>query len=168
MIPDCTPCVPQKIHRNKEGSRGAQSPWGGTRLLTSLVMSPLTSHPFRDGAPFSFQTKKPPTFGRSSRHYYVLYITDCLSCLLPVPAVCGHHISHSIATVSLFSLAYRTLPCQIHLIPPFPLVTHPFRSTILTLSYYMRPILYCCTTLEHMCIHIVTPPTTGMYLPSFS
>ena len=71
---------------------------GRTRLLLDLVLSPLTTHPFRDGAPFLLLTETPPTFGclftllprithKKKKNVF------CLSYLLFSLAVCGHHLS---------------------------------------------------------------------------
>ena len=66
---------------------------GRTYLLLALVMWSLTTHPFRDGAPFLLLIETSPTFGA---HYAfsVYYIeTVCLS--YPRPA------SSSAATIYL-------------------------------------------------------------------
>ena len=42
-------------------------------LLLALVVRALTTHPFRDGAPFLLRTERPLTFGRSLRFFS--YIT---------------------------------------------------------------------------------------------
>ena len=49
---------------------------GGTHLLLlALVISPSTTHPFRDGAPFLLLIETPPTFGRSLRFFHRLHTT---------------------------------------------------------------------------------------------
>ena len=66
-------------------------------------MWPLTTHPFRDGAPFLLLVETPPTFGRSLR--FCPYITKkkvWLSYPHSCFAVCGHHLSPKLAIV--FSL----------------------------------------------------------------
>ena len=76
---------------------------GGRGVLISLlalVIWPLTTHLFRDEAPFLLLIETPPTIGRSSRCFHILHIFFLLivspSCL----AVCGHHLSPRIAIVS--------------------------------------------------------------------
>ena len=67
---------------------------GGTHLLLALAIWPLTTHPFRDGAPFLLLIETPPTFGRSLRFFHIYYIENaCLS--YPRPA------SPSAATIYL-------------------------------------------------------------------
>ena len=46
---------------------------GGGGLLIcclALVIRPLTTHPFRDGAPFLLLIETPPTLGRSLRFFH--------------------------------------------------------------------------------------------------
>ena len=75
---------------------------GHTRLLLALVILPLTTHPFRGGAPFPPLIKTPQTFGCSLRFFHVLHI----NCLLMLSRSCfaffDHHLSPRIAIV--FSL----------------------------------------------------------------
>ena len=78
---------------------------GGTHLLLALVIRPLTTHPFRDGAPFLLLIGTPPTFGRSLRFFYTLHVKILLILSLSCFAVCGHHLSHRITIV--FSVLYR-------------------------------------------------------------
>ena len=66
---------------------------GRTHSLRALVIWPLTTHSFRDGAPFLLLTETPPTFGRSLRFFHVLIETVCLSYPRPV--------SSSAATICL-------------------------------------------------------------------
>ena len=71
-------------------------------MLLALVILPLTTHPFRDGAPFLLLIETPTTFGRSLRFFHILH-GNCLLILSPSCfAVCGHHLSPRIAIV--FSL----------------------------------------------------------------
>ena len=65
--------------------------WGGGgraySLLLGLVLRPLTTHPFQDGAPFLLLIETPPTCGRSLRCFYILRGKKLLpSCF----AACGH------------------------------------------------------------------------------
>ena len=57
---------------------------GRTHLLLALVIWPLTTHPFRDGAPFLLLRETPPTFGvcYASSVYYIQIV--CLSYTSPV------------------------------------------------------------------------------------
>ena len=53
---------------SSEARRGQDCEWGGGTLsLLALVIVPLTTHPFRDGAPFLLLVETPPTYGRSLR-----------------------------------------------------------------------------------------------------
>ena len=55
---------------------GGEGGWGGggrTHLLLALVIRPLTTHPFRDGAPFLLLIGTLPAFGRSVRFFRVLH-----------------------------------------------------------------------------------------------
>ena len=75
---------------------------GGTHLLLALVISSLTTHPFRDGAPFLLLVQTRTTFGRSLLFFHILH-RNCSLTLSPACfAVCGHHLSPRIAIV--FSL----------------------------------------------------------------
>ena len=66
------------------------APWGGrSYLLLALVCSPLTTHPFRDGAPFLLRIETPPTFARSLRFFHILHINCSLILSPPFLAFCG-------------------------------------------------------------------------------
>ena len=52
-------------------------------MLLALVVWPLTTHLFRDGAPFLLLVETPPTFGRSVRVFCILHRSFCLCFLLP-------------------------------------------------------------------------------------
>ena len=72
-------------HRGSQGVGGG----GRTHLLLALIIGPLTTHPFRDGAPFLLLLKTLPTFGRSVRFFHIpidtyLVRLFCLSYLLLV------------------------------------------------------------------------------------
>ena len=45
---------------------------GGTHLLLALVIGPLTTRPFRDGARILLLIETPPPFGRSLRRFHML------------------------------------------------------------------------------------------------
>ena len=62
----------------------------------------MTTHPFRDGAPFLLIIETPPTFGRPSRFFHISHENCLLILSLTCFAVCGHHLSPRIAIV--FSL----------------------------------------------------------------
>ena len=55
--------LPETETRGHFRSRGEGS--GGTHLLLVIVICPLTTQPFRDGAPFLLLIETPPTFGCS-------------------------------------------------------------------------------------------------------
>ena len=78
------------------GGGGGQ---GHTHLLVDLVTRPLTTHPFRDGAPFLLLIETPPTFGRSERLFHIPRNTVLLILSPFSLAVSGHHLSPSIAIV---------------------------------------------------------------------
>ena len=58
----------------------------GTHLLLALVIWPLTTHPFRDGAPFLLLIDASNIFGRSLRFFPCYVETFCLS--RPLPGGC--------------------------------------------------------------------------------
>ena len=78
--------------------------WGGgrTHLLLTLVISPRTTHPHQDGAPFLLLTEIPPTFGRSLCFFRMSHIICLLILSTSCFAVYGHHLSPRTAIV--FSL----------------------------------------------------------------
>ena len=97
-------------------------------MLLALVISPLTTHPFQDGAPFLLLTETPPTFGRSLCLFHILH-RNCLLILSPSCfAVCGHHLSPRIAIVfsvlsslpssSMFRTSSFLSPPLTHPVPP--------------------------------------------------
>ena len=71
-------------------------------LLLALVIWPLTTHLFRDGAPFLLLVETPPTFGRSLRFIHIRHRNRSLILSSSCFAVCGHHLAPRIAIV--FSL----------------------------------------------------------------
>ena len=85
-------------------SRGGKGEGGAcTHLLVALVIWPLTTHPFRDGAPFPLLRKTPPSCGRSvptCRPHIAFSSTSYLISFIFL-AVCGHPLSPRIATVFL-------------------------------------------------------------------
>ena len=65
-------------------------------VLLSLVMYHLTTHRFRDGAPFLVRMETPPTFRRSVRCFHILcsiasncvaYLVSFVSCRLWPPSI---------------------------------------------------------------------------------
>ena len=62
--------------------------------LPYKIVWPLTTRPFRDGAPFPLLTKEaPPVVGRSIRFFHcytLIFFFPILSC--SCLAVCGHHL----------------------------------------------------------------------------
>ena len=62
-VPRCTVRI---LLRGVCGGEGAYS-----SFLASITR-PLTTHPFRDGAPFALLTEASPTFGRSVRFFHIL------------------------------------------------------------------------------------------------
>ena len=80
--------VPQRLRRLPSALHN-QLGWqcvggGGTHLLIALVISPLTTYPFRDGAPFLLLIEIPPTFGRSLYFFRILQRNGLLT-LSPFP-----------------------------------------------------------------------------------
>ena len=49
-----------------------------THSLLALLIRPLITHPFRDGAPFLLLIETPPTFGSSFRFFLHITHTNCL------------------------------------------------------------------------------------------
>ena len=140
---------------------------GGTHLLLDSVVWPLTTHPFRDGAPFLLLIETPPTFRRSLRFFRVLH-RNCLLILSPFCfTVCGHHLSPRIAIVfSLLSSLPNSNSSMSHTSnSSSPPLTHPV--VYFTFSYYVSPTLYGCATQAHTCSHVLPLPTSGISLSSF-
>ena len=63
-----------------------------THLLLALVVSSLTTHPFRDGAPLLLLIETPPIFGRSLRFLHILHRKRLLILSPSYFAACGHHL----------------------------------------------------------------------------
>ena len=94
-------CLSKLIIDHASLTRGGR---GGGVLICCCpqVIWPLTTHPFRDGAPIQLLIETPPTFGRSVRLFPILH-RNCLLITSPSCfAVCGHHLSPRMAIV--FSL----------------------------------------------------------------
>ena len=53
---------------------GTQPGGAGTICCLIVVMSPLTTHTFRDGAPFLLLVEAPPTFRHSLRFFQILHL----------------------------------------------------------------------------------------------
>ena len=66
---------------------------GGTDWLLAFVISLLTRHPFREGAPFLLRIETPPTAGRSSRCFHILHGNILLVLSPSWFAACGHRLS---------------------------------------------------------------------------
>ena len=63
-------------HTNRHGLLGVGGEGGGggggrTHLLLASVISPLTTHPFRDGAPLLLLMETSPTVGGSLRFFHI-------------------------------------------------------------------------------------------------
>ena len=87
MLPPATAAIVVTVEGRGEGGGG-----GRTHVLLAFVIGPLTTHPFRDGAPFLYPIETPPTFGRSVRFFYIPYDFVCLSYLLPLWEGGGYEI----------------------------------------------------------------------------
>ena len=124
----------------------------------------LTTQPFRDGAPFLFQTEPPPTFCRSLRCFHILR-RNVSANLIPF-----FLIAPPVATVCLLEsrsftrCKYQTPPCHIRLFASSPLVTlfvppcthFTFSYVLLTRGFY--PLLLCHTGTP---VHLLFPPPPG-------
>ena len=128
----------------------------------------MTTHPFRDGAPFLLLIEICPTFRCSSRLFHILHkivtLTLCPSCF----AFCGHHVSPGIAIV--FSLHIIWCCKFLHItVVFFPrLLQH---ISFLRVHFIFSPnvsfILFCSATrTRHLCILFLLFPTPGIP-PSF-
>ena len=143
------------VERGTEGG-------GGAHLLLTLAVSPLTTHPVRDGAPFLLLKEIIPTFGRSLHRFHKLR-----GVFLPVLspscfAVCAHHLSPRIVSqriVIVFSLLSKV---------PNSSMSHPTVSFIssdtsrsslvhFTFSYH---VTYTLRLLRHTgtTVHLLPPP----------
>ena len=142
-----------------DGGGGGEGGGASSSVAYHVVIWPLATHPFRDGAPFLFLIETPPTFGRSLRFFHILHRNCLLILSSSCFAVCGHHLSPKIAIVlSLYSLVYQTLlPCHIRLISSSPPLAHPVPLLLVyfTFPYYVSPTLYCCATRAHICSHVL-------------
>ena len=99
-----------------------------------LVIWPLTTHPFRCGAPFLLLNETPPTFGRSSRFFQIFHRTFCLSYPLSVsPSVAIIYLPPRIAIV--FSLLYL---CQTFRMPHSSMFLFPFPQSVHL--FHIRPL----------------------------
>ena len=83
--------------------------WGRrAHMLLALDIRPLTTYPFRDGAPFLLLliVEKPPSLGRSVRFFHKIYIKKTFLLILSRAslAVCGHHLSPINRIAIVFSL----------------------------------------------------------------
>ena len=63
--------------------------------MLDLVIGQLTTHLFRDGAPFLLLIETPPTFGRSLRRFHILHGFFSLILSPSCFAACAHHLSPS-------------------------------------------------------------------------
>ena len=94
-----TSCMEGDLHPTRSCLGGGE---GRTHLFLAFVSQPLTTYPFRDGAPFLLLTETPPTFGRSFRGFHIpvvhrnFLLVLSPSCFAP----CGHHLSPRIAIAS--------------------------------------------------------------------
>ena len=91
--------IPPKVHAIVGGGDGGEglipltNSSQGIRFLLALVIRRLTTHPFRDGAPFLPLIETPPTFGRSLSVFHILH-RNFLLILFPSRFTdYGHHLS---------------------------------------------------------------------------
>ena len=131
---------------------------GRTHLLLALVIGPLITHLFRDGAPFLLLIETPLTFGHSLCFFHQLH-RNCL--LIQSPscfAVCGHHLSPRIAIV--FSLLSRLPNSSMSHTSNFLISSNASRSSLyISHSPTMRVLL--CIVVQHGHIFIATPSSSG-------
>ena len=94
-------------------------------MLLALIISPLTTHPFRNGAPFLILIETPPTYERSLRSFHVLH-RNCLRVLsASCFAACGHHLSPRIAVVFPLLSSLQNSSTYVRLTSSPPPLTHP-------------------------------------------
>ena len=78
-------------------------------MLLTLVISPLTTHPFRDGAPFLLLVETPPTFWRALRLFCVFCVKNgCLPHPFPIFPHVDTHLSPSKRPFFCYYLADST------------------------------------------------------------
>ena len=131
----------------------------GTHLLLALVISPLTTHPFRDGAPFLLLVETPPTFRRSVRFFRSLHLHFFLILYPSALAVCGQHLSPRGSIV--FSLLSNQLDFSLSL--PFAFFISSFNTLCSSLykfsfSHHVGSFLVCVATRASLCAFLRPPP----------
>ena len=140
-------------------------------MFLAIDIRPLTTHPFRDVAPFLLLRDAPPTFGRSKCFsIFSMETRDPSYPRLVSPAVFGHHKSPRIAIVlSLlssapeFSMEHSSIFLNSSYTPCFSL----YISYSPTTDLYASSTLYCFAMRAYPCIFAFLLSTTGIPLSYF-
>ena len=141
----------QLLHRMKGG---------GTHLLLALVLGPLTTHPFRDGAPFLPLTETPPIFERSWSFCEMYYLFFLLNLSPSCFAFCGHRLSPRIYSDCFLAIIIEdTKYLHICLFASSPLLQHiSFLLIRFTFAHNVGSPLCCFATRAHLYVHLIPPP----------
>ena len=144
---------------------GRRGGGGGTHFTACISHVTIDHHLFGNGAPFLLLKGTPSTVGRSLRFFHILQKKHSLLSLSPSSsAVCSHHLSARIVTVSRYDLQHRLL----HVTPVYnfhlSLLTHSVSVCTVRISHHMGSTFVCVATRE---AHLLPPPPDYWYV-SFS
>ena len=112
--------------RSHSYARGGGCP----HLWLASIIRPLTTHPFRDGAPFLILIETPPAFGRSLHCFHVshsFFFANFIPLLVSPPVATIYLLGQQL--FSRCCLVCQTPPCLIRPFPSSPLLTHTSRSS---------------------------------------